>query len=80
MPAFRPLGPTDPTKIASYRVTGRIGEGGQGVVYAAESGSGERVAVKLLHRRAGSSDHPPQFAFVQGALPGRARPAPRPVR
>ncbi|MEV7969916.1 protein kinase [Sphaerisporangium sp. NPDC088356] len=51
MPAFRPLGPTDPTKIASYRVTGRIGEGGQGVVYAAESGSGERVAVKLLHRR-----------------------------
>lgn len=51
MPAFRPLGPTDPTKIASYRVTGRIGEGGQGVVYAAESASGERVAVKLLHRR-----------------------------
>ncbi|GAA3823571.1 hypothetical protein GCM10022226_50150 [Sphaerisporangium flaviroseum] len=51
MPAFRPLGPSDPSKIASYRVTGRIGEGGQGVVYAAETGSGEPVAVKLLHRR-----------------------------
>ncbi|WP_214410923.1 serine/threonine protein kinase [Sphaerisporangium fuscum] len=51
MPAFKPLGPTDPTKIASYQVTGRIGEGGQGVVYAAETESGVRVAVKLLHRR-----------------------------
>jgi serine/threonine protein kinase len=51
LPAFRPLGPTDPTEIASYRVTGRIGEGSQGVVYAAEARSGERVAVKLLHRR-----------------------------
>ncbi|GGL16176.1 hypothetical protein Sme01_30440 [Sphaerisporangium melleum] len=51
MPASRPLGPTDPATIASYRLTGRIGEGGQGVVYAAEDGNGRRVAVKLLHRR-----------------------------
>ncbi|WP_248961556.1 serine/threonine protein kinase [Sphaerisporangium perillae] len=32
-------------------MTGRIGEGGQGVVYAADAESGGRVAVKLLHRR-----------------------------
>ncbi|MGW4644831.1 protein kinase domain-containing protein [Sphaerisporangium sp. NPDC004334] len=51
MPPSRPLGPTDPPTIASYRVTGRIGEGGQGIVYAAETESGARVAVKLLHRR-----------------------------
>ncbi|WP_181871289.1 serine/threonine-protein kinase [Sphaerisporangium album] len=45
------MGPDDPPLVASYRVTGRIGEGGQGVVYAAETARGERVAVKLLHRR-----------------------------
>ncbi|MDH2430167.1 serine/threonine-protein kinase [Sphaerisporangium sp. TRM90804] len=32
-------------------MTGRIGEGGQGVVYAGETGSGATVAVKLLHPR-----------------------------
>ncbi|GII79166.1 hypothetical protein Sru01_41480 [Sphaerisporangium rufum] len=51
MPAFRALDPADPREIASYVITGRIGEGGQGVVYAAEAPSGDRVAVKLLHRQ-----------------------------
>ncbi|WP_344056845.1 serine/threonine-protein kinase, partial [Sphaerisporangium rubeum] len=51
MPTIRPLGPADPARIASFKVTGRIGEGGHGVVYAAETGSGERVAVKVLQRR-----------------------------
>jgi eukaryotic-like serine/threonine-protein kinase len=43
-----PLTPDDPAELGGYRLTGRIGEGGQGVVYLAEGPSGERVAVKVL--------------------------------
>ncbi|QKG25558.1 serine/threonine-protein kinase [Actinomadura verrucosospora] len=50
MPDLHPLEPTDPQRLGGYRVTGRIGEGGQGVVYAAvPDGGGDRVAVKLFH-------------------------------
>ncbi|QXJ23195.1 peptidylprolyl isomerase [Actinomadura graeca] len=49
MPDPRPLRPNDPTEVGGFRLTGRIGEGGQGTVYAGESDTGERVAVKLLH-------------------------------
>lgn len=45
----RPLRATDPTEIAGYRLHGRLGEGGQGVVFLGESASGQQVAVKLLH-------------------------------
>lgn len=44
-----PPRPGDPPEIGGHRVLGRLGSGGQGVVYLAESGSGERVAVKVLH-------------------------------
>ncbi|MDL4821358.1 serine/threonine-protein kinase [Actinomadura opuntiae] len=47
MPAL-PLAPDDPREIGRYRLTGRLGEGGQGVVYLGEAPSGERVAVKVL--------------------------------
>ncbi|GIH90464.1 protein kinase [Planobispora siamensis] len=49
-----PLRAADPERIGGHRITGRLGAGGQGVVYLAESPSGERVAVKLL--RVGSDD------------------------
>ncbi|MGI5267665.1 serine/threonine protein kinase [Nonomuraea sp. CA-218870] len=45
----RPLRANDPREIAGYALSGRLGEGGQGTVFLAESDSGERVAVKLLH-------------------------------
>src|SRR5690242_10426061 len=40
--------PGDPEVIAQYRVIGRLGAGGQGVVYLATAPSGERVAIKQL--------------------------------
>ncbi|AQZ69453.1 putative serine/threonine protein kinase [[Actinomadura] parvosata subsp. kistnae] len=43
-----PLLGDDPAEVASYRVRGRLGVGGQGVVYLAESPRGEKVAVKML--------------------------------
>ncbi|WP_214317353.1 serine/threonine-protein kinase [Nonomuraea sediminis] len=43
-----PLTPDDPVELGSYRLAGRLGEGGQGVVYLGFDAIGERVAVKLL--------------------------------
>ncbi|MBB6552435.1 serine/threonine-protein kinase [Nonomuraea rubra] len=47
VPATPPV-PGDPAEVAPYRILGRLGEGGQGVVYLGESPRGERVAVKVL--------------------------------
>ncbi|MFC4531395.1 serine/threonine-protein kinase [Sphaerisporangium dianthi] len=49
MPELGPLGRGDPEQIGPYRLTGRLGEGGQGVVYLGQDGTGERAAIKLLH-------------------------------
>ncbi|GAA0257506.1 hypothetical protein GCM10009527_061880 [Actinomadura nitritigenes] len=51
MPDIRPLRPGDPERLGDYRLTGLLGEGGQGAVYLAEDEPGHRVAVKLLHAR-----------------------------
>jgi glycine betaine/choline ABC-type transport system substrate-binding protein len=45
------LRPEDPVRIGPYRLTGRLGEGGQGVVYRAETSDGTPVALKVLHPR-----------------------------
>ncbi|MEW1836921.1 WD40 repeat domain-containing serine/threonine-protein kinase [Nonomuraea angiospora] len=39
----------DPQRIGAYWLAGRLGAGGQGVVYDAYDGDGRRVAVKVLH-------------------------------
>ncbi|MEU5861300.1 protein kinase [Nonomuraea sp. NPDC047529] len=44
-----PLTPDDPASLGDFRLAGRLGEGGQGVVYLAHSPAGEQVAVKLLN-------------------------------
>ncbi|WP_103961421.1 serine/threonine-protein kinase [Nonomuraea solani] len=44
----QPLTPGDPASLGGFRLAGRLGEGGQGVVYLAHSADGEPVAVKLL--------------------------------
>lgn len=49
--AVTPLREGDPSRLGSYRLTGLLGEGGQGAVYLGEDEEGRRVAVKLLHAR-----------------------------
>ncbi|MEV4016328.1 serine/threonine-protein kinase [Nonomuraea angiospora] len=43
-----PLRPDDPPSLGGYVLSGRLGEGGQGVVYLARTAAGEPVAIKLL--------------------------------
>ncbi|WP_248961136.1 serine/threonine protein kinase [Sphaerisporangium perillae] len=46
---MQPLSAGDPQEIGPYRVVGRLGAGGMGLVYAGVDGAGRRVAVKLVH-------------------------------
>ncbi|GAA4190936.1 hypothetical protein GCM10022252_30010 [Streptosporangium oxazolinicum] len=43
-----PLRRGDPDRIGGYLITGRLGEGGQGVVYLGEGDGGEKVAIKVM--------------------------------
>ena len=49
-----PLFPRDPTELGVYTLTGRLGSGGFGVVYAGTDPSGEPVAIKLLNAELGA--------------------------
>src|SRR5688572_21863172 len=44
-----PLEPGDPQRIAGYLLAGRVGAGGQGVVFEGYDEAGERFAIKLLY-------------------------------
>ncbi|MFI6391724.1 protein kinase [Nonomuraea sp. NPDC050540] len=48
---MQPLTSDDPQTIAGYRLRGRLGDGGQGVVYLAEAADGRQLALKVLHTR-----------------------------
>src|SRR3954468_3310260 len=43
-----PLEPDDPRVLGEFRLSGRLGEGGQGVVYLGHTPTGAAVAVKVL--------------------------------
>ncbi|GAA3801535.1 hypothetical protein GCM10022226_21600 [Sphaerisporangium flaviroseum] len=49
MSGATPLHAGDPVRLGAYRIVGRLGAGGQGVVYLAESAGGDPVAIKMLH-------------------------------
>ncbi len=46
--ARAPLQQTDPARVGRYRLVARLGAGGMGVVYLAETGDGQPVAIKVL--------------------------------
>jgi peptide/nickel transport system substrate-binding protein len=46
--ALAPLIPGDPARVGRYRLTGRLGSGGMGVVYLGAAKDGGLVAVKVL--------------------------------
>ena len=48
MPEMLALRDTDPRQVGAYRLLGRLGEGGQGVVFLAVGPTGSQAAVKLL--------------------------------
>ncbi|MEU9019777.1 serine/threonine-protein kinase [Actinomadura sp. NPDC048394] len=56
------LEPGDPERIGEFWLAGRLGAGGQGVVYEAYGPDGARVAVKVLHGAGGSSRELEQMA------------------
>jgi serine/threonine protein kinase len=47
-PALEPLRPHDPDRVGRYRLAGRLGAGGMGVVYAGSAADGRRVAIKVV--------------------------------
>ncbi|MDA8371344.1 MAG: protein kinase [Nocardiopsaceae bacterium] len=49
MPGPESLSPSDPTAFGDYSVVGRLGKGGQGVVYLGRDGEGEEYAIKVLN-------------------------------
>ncbi|MEH1100488.1 serine/threonine-protein kinase [Micromonospora sp. CPCC 205561] len=48
VPGLAPLWTHDPVAAGPYRLLGRLGAGGQGVVYLGEDDEGQRVAVKMI--------------------------------
>ncbi|WP_169982564.1 serine/threonine-protein kinase [Microbispora sp. H10836] len=74
MPAVGPLLTGDPAEIGGYRLEGRLGAGGQGVVYLGRAAGGAPVAVKLLHEGwSGDEDARRRFAREIAAA-GRVAP------
>lgn len=48
-PLFSPSRPRDPKSVGGYRIVGRLGAGGMGIVHAGRDPSGGLAAIKLVH-------------------------------
>ncbi|WP_370414357.1 bifunctional serine/threonine-protein kinase/ABC transporter substrate-binding protein [Streptomyces fradiae] len=55
--ALQPLHSSDPSSIAGYRLLGRLGAGGMGVVYLGRTDTGELAAVKVTHADHADESH-----------------------
>ncbi|TDQ51947.1 serine/threonine-protein kinase [Actinorugispora endophytica] len=51
MPGPESLLPSDPTSFGDYSVVGRLGRGGQGIVYLGRDSEGDEYAVKVLNEQ-----------------------------
>ncbi|MBO2454322.1 serine/threonine protein kinase [Actinomadura barringtoniae] len=58
------LKPDDPRRLGPYELTGRLGDGAQGVVYLGRGEDGRQVAIKLLLTQLGS-DHEARARFAR---------------
>ncbi|MBB6343642.1 putative Ser/Thr protein kinase [Nonomuraea muscovyensis] len=56
MPQVEPLRDGDPAAMGPYRLLGRLGAGGQGVVYLGQYRDAAPVAVKVLHESVAGDD------------------------
>ncbi|WP_395103759.1 serine/threonine-protein kinase [Actinomadura sp. SCN-SB] len=52
-----PLHSTDPRSLGRYRITGRLGRGGMGIVYLAEAEHGKQVAIKVINPDLANDQH-----------------------
>ncbi|BFO17824.1 hypothetical protein SHKM778_42120 [Streptomyces sp. KM77-8] len=52
-----PLRPSDPSRIAGYRLLRRLGAGGMGVVYLGRTGSGRLAAVKVIQAEGAADEN-----------------------
>ncbi|AGL18825.1 protein kinase [Actinoplanes sp. N902-109] len=69
----RPLTRSDPERLGAYRLVGRLGSGGMGIVYLAWDPAGGPVAIKLVHA---ALTHEPEFAARFRSEVNRARQVP----
>ncbi|MDT0394796.1 hypothetical protein RM705_08795 [Streptomyces sp. DSM 41636] len=59
-----PLRPSDPSRIAGFRLLRRLGAGGMGVVYLGRTGSGRLAAVKVI-QAGGAADEDFRARFAR---------------